>query len=379
MLAYIVNRLLRRTRDHAQVRGDGHISEDLAGAAMEAMDIDRAGLDTTDRRLLAAIVQKFGSGPVGGAAIAAVIGEEVETVEDVYEPFLLQLGFLDRTPQGRVATELAREHLPLGGQIGDRPAVLAAEALKQVQALLDLGEPSGIGLDAARVPAKIARHVLDDDARALEALVERRQRRIHVSEGRELVFTLPNGLLGHILADADGQRIDESNLILDTNENDFRAKVARSLMRLRGQGVSATDQIRQLVLDDPDSFGDDVQEILAVYPAADDLEDILASDRARLAGALAQAGVDIDTLPEAVSNAFANFDRDVDLATAAGDLYVSADDLEANLILLDPAMGVLHSGSLDRDDFTSFYLFNICVLSAVNDNQPDPALCETVF
>ncbi len=69
------------------------------------------GLDTTDRRLLAAIVQKFGSGPVGGAAIAAVIGEEVETVEDVYEPYLLQLGFLDRTPQGRVATELAREHL----------------------------------------------------------------------------------------------------------------------------------------------------------------------------------------------------------------------------------------------------------------------------
>jgi Holliday junction DNA helicase RuvB len=75
------------------------------------MDIDPAGLDTTDRRLLAAIVQKFGSGPVGGAAIAAVIGEEVETVEDVYEPFLLQLGFLDRTPQGRVATELARLHL----------------------------------------------------------------------------------------------------------------------------------------------------------------------------------------------------------------------------------------------------------------------------
>ena len=107
----IVNRLLRRTRDHAQVRGDGRITGDQARAAMEALDIDAAGLDTTDRRLLAAIVQKFGSGPVGGAAIAAVIGEEVETVEDVYEPYLLQLGFLDRTPQGRVATELAREHL----------------------------------------------------------------------------------------------------------------------------------------------------------------------------------------------------------------------------------------------------------------------------
>ena len=107
----VVNRLLRRTRDFAQVKGDGRITGSLAVAAMDAMDIDAAGLDTTDRRLLSAIVQKFGSGPVGGAAIAAVIGEEVETVEDVYEPYLLQLGFLDRTPQGRVATELAREHL----------------------------------------------------------------------------------------------------------------------------------------------------------------------------------------------------------------------------------------------------------------------------
>ena len=107
----VINRLLRRTRDYAQVRGDGRITEVVADAAMDAMDIDSAGLDSTDRRLLVAIVQKFGSGPVGGAAIAAVIGEEVETVEDVYEPYLLQLGFLDRTPQGRVATELARGHL----------------------------------------------------------------------------------------------------------------------------------------------------------------------------------------------------------------------------------------------------------------------------
>ena len=107
----VVNRLLRRVRDHAEVTADGRITGVQADLAMAAMDIDDKGLDTTDRRLLAAIVQKFGSGPVGGAAIAAVIGEEVETIEDVYEPYLLQLGFLDRTPQGRVATEAAREHL----------------------------------------------------------------------------------------------------------------------------------------------------------------------------------------------------------------------------------------------------------------------------
>jgi hypothetical protein len=199
------------------------------------------------------------------------------------------------------------------------------------------------------------------------------------SEEREIVFTLPNGLLGHVLADADGQRIDESDLLLDTNESDFRAKVARSLMRLRGQGVRATDQIRQLVLDDPDEFEGDVPEILAVYPAADDLEDVLASDRARFEQALALVGVDIDTIPEPVGNAFANFDRDVVLATAAGDLYVGADDLEENLVLLDPAMSVLDGGSMDRDDFTSLYLSSICILGIVNDNQPDPALCETVF
>ncbi|TME11939.1 MAG: Holliday junction branch migration DNA helicase RuvB [Chloroflexi bacterium] len=99
----IVNRLLKRVRDHAEVHGDGQ--------AMRLLEIDDAGLDSTDRKLLASIIQKFASGPVGVAALAAVLSEEVETIEDVYEPFLLRLGFLDRTPQGRVATEGARTHL----------------------------------------------------------------------------------------------------------------------------------------------------------------------------------------------------------------------------------------------------------------------------
>ncbi|MGI8929357.1 MAG: Holliday junction branch migration DNA helicase RuvB [Candidatus Limnocylindrales bacterium] len=123
----VVNRLLRRVRDYAQVRSDGRIGTAEATQAMSAMDIDDEGLDTTDRRLLAAIVQKFASGPVGGAAVAAVIGEEVDTIEDVYEPYLLQLGFLDRTPQGRVATERARDHLRrLGYEV---PAPRRAERL----------------------------------------------------------------------------------------------------------------------------------------------------------------------------------------------------------------------------------------------------------
>jgi len=107
----IVNRLLKRVRDHAQVHGDGRVDERTATEAMRAMEIDDEGLDSTDRKLLAAIIQKFASGPVGVQALAAVLAEEVETIEDVYEPFLLRLGFMDRTPQGRIATDGARQHL----------------------------------------------------------------------------------------------------------------------------------------------------------------------------------------------------------------------------------------------------------------------------
>jgi holliday junction DNA helicase RuvB len=107
----IVNRLLKRVRDHAEVHGDGRVDEAAVHAAMRTLEIDDEGLDSTDRRLLAAIIQKFASGPVGVQALAAVLSEEVETIEDVYEPFLLRLGFLDRTSQGRIATEAARQHL----------------------------------------------------------------------------------------------------------------------------------------------------------------------------------------------------------------------------------------------------------------------------
>jgi Holliday junction DNA helicase RuvB len=111
----IVNRLLKRVRDHAQVHGDGRVHEETAREAMRRMEIDDEGLDSADRKLLAAIVQKFASGPVGVAALAAVLSEEVETIEDVHEPFLLRLGFIDRTPQGRIATDLGRAHLSAMG------------------------------------------------------------------------------------------------------------------------------------------------------------------------------------------------------------------------------------------------------------------------
>ncbi|MEO8603200.1 MAG: Holliday junction branch migration DNA helicase RuvB [bacterium] len=106
----IVNRLLRRVRDFAQVRADGIITRTVAGAALKLLEVDERGFDRMDRALLLAIIDKFGGGPVGVDTLAAAIGEEADTIEDVYEPFLIQEGFLNRTPKGRVATPLAYGH-----------------------------------------------------------------------------------------------------------------------------------------------------------------------------------------------------------------------------------------------------------------------------
>jgi Holliday junction DNA helicase RuvB len=104
-------RLLRRVRDYAQVRADGVITKQVAADSLELMEIDHLGLDDIDRRVLEAVIAKFGGGPVGLETIAASISEEADTIMDVYEPYLLQLGFIERTPRGRVATQRAYEHL----------------------------------------------------------------------------------------------------------------------------------------------------------------------------------------------------------------------------------------------------------------------------
>ena len=103
----IANRLLRRVRDYAQVRADGRITLAVAQAALKLLEVDEHGFDEVDRRLLRTIIDKFGGGPVGLNTIAAAISEEKDAIEDIYEPFLIQIGFLDRTPRGRVATPLA--------------------------------------------------------------------------------------------------------------------------------------------------------------------------------------------------------------------------------------------------------------------------------
>lgn len=107
----IANRLLKRIRDYAAVLGDGNISLDIAKVALQKLEIDELGLDETDRNMLKSIILNYAGGPVGLDTLAATIGEETETIEDVYEPYLMQIGFLARTPRGRVATPIAYKHL----------------------------------------------------------------------------------------------------------------------------------------------------------------------------------------------------------------------------------------------------------------------------
>jgi Holliday junction DNA helicase RuvB len=116
----VANRLLRRVRDYAQVRADGRINAEVAERALALLDVDAHGFDEIDRRLLRTIIDKFGGGPVGVGSIAAAMSEERDAIEDIYEPFLIQIGFLDRTPRGRVATARAYEYFGLTAPGRDR-------------------------------------------------------------------------------------------------------------------------------------------------------------------------------------------------------------------------------------------------------------------
>ena len=116
----VANRILRRVRDVAEVRHEGVVTAEIAHEALELLEVDEHGLERADRALLEAIVGKFGGGPVGLSTLAVALGEEPDTIEDVHEPYLLQLGFIQRTPRGRIVTELGREHV--GAAAAPRPA-----------------------------------------------------------------------------------------------------------------------------------------------------------------------------------------------------------------------------------------------------------------
>jgi Holliday junction DNA helicase RuvB len=116
----VANRLLRRVRDYAQVRASGHITLEVARRALSLLEVDERGFDEIDRRLLRTIIEKFNGGPVGVASLAAAMSEERDAIEDIYEPFHIQIGFLDRTPRGRVATARAYAYFGLDAPGKDR-------------------------------------------------------------------------------------------------------------------------------------------------------------------------------------------------------------------------------------------------------------------
>lgn len=126
----VANRLLRRVRDYAQVKGDGAVTGEIVRHALDMLDVDTEGLDTLDRKLLTTIIEKFNGGPVGIETLAAAIQDDRETLEDVSEPFLLQKGYLDRTPRGRKATPLAYRHLGIELKNPENPPSLAKEQQK---------------------------------------------------------------------------------------------------------------------------------------------------------------------------------------------------------------------------------------------------------
>jgi Holliday junction DNA helicase RuvB len=119
----IANNLLRRTRDFAQIKGDGTITKPIAQLALKALDVDENGLDDMDNRILTTIIEKFKGGPVGLSTIATAVGEEAETIEEMYEPFLIQEGYIKRTSRGREATELAYKHLKIVVPTSKRPGL----------------------------------------------------------------------------------------------------------------------------------------------------------------------------------------------------------------------------------------------------------------
>jgi Holliday junction DNA helicase RuvB len=115
--------LLRRIRDFAQVKGQGKITKEIAHMGLEALEVDECGLDDMDKRILTTIMDKFGGGPVGINTLATAVGEEAETIEEVYEPYLVQEGFLERTPRGREITELAHKHFGKPRPPGDQSSL----------------------------------------------------------------------------------------------------------------------------------------------------------------------------------------------------------------------------------------------------------------
>lgn len=196
---------------------------------------------------------------------------------------------------------------------------------------------------------------------------------------RELIFTLPNGMLGFALATADGERLNDSDLLLDFSQSNFAYSIAVSAFSKYAGGVEVVDEVREFALANLNLSRAEKARLRELYPNAGQLASIVSRDRESYQDALARAKLDIGD-PEPVSATFSTFDADVDLATAAGDLLVSPEFLQQNLRELDPAVQVLGDGrTLDRGDWTDRYVRSLCTFTIVLENAPESATCDAAF
>jgi len=201
--------------------------------------------------------------------------------------------------------------------------------------------------------------------------------------GTEAIFTLANGMLGFVIADENSAIVEDSDILLDTNQNNFRAVTSISCSNCHSGGlIPVVDEVREIALENArvsQLDADEVEQLENVFPEAQEFARIVEGDSTNFfKRALADAQVPAEG-SDPVSTVFFRFDQDIVIADAAGDLGLTADDLDNNLNLLEPELGVLRNSTLDRDDFTQFYVASLCVLQNVGDNAPDPALCDQVF
>jgi mono/diheme cytochrome c family protein len=198
--------------------------------------------------------------------------------------------------------------------------------------------------------------------------------------GREAIFTLPNGMLGYIIADDAGAIVEDSDILLDTSQNNFRAVTSVSCSGCHSTGfIPVVDEVRELSLDNAIALEfnrDEVEQLEELYPEPTEFAQIVAQDSSDFY----QRALDNLKLPtrggDPISGYFLQFDRDMRLNDAAGDLGLSPEALQENLRELDPALQVLDRGVIDRDDFTQFYVNSLCLLSTPLENQPAVAVCD---
>jgi hypothetical protein len=198
--------------------------------------------------------------------------------------------------------------------------------------------------------------------------------------GTEAIFTLPNGMLGFIIADEAGNIVEDSDILLDTNQNNFRAITSISCAGCHQTGfITVVDEVRDVALSNArasDLNRDEIEQLEAVYPDPDVFARQIESDTNDFyRSALSRVDLPIQGA-DPVSFVFLRFDQDINLATAAGDLAVTPEELEENIQLLQPEVNTVRNGTIDRDDFTQFYVNSLCEMSTLLENQPDPAVCD---